>query len=48
MMDVILYPGLDRNLTTNQVGEFFSKFQNVKKEFGDGPQNHETFIMSLN
>ena len=46
--DEILYPWLDRNLTTKQVGELFSKFQDVNKEFGDGPQNHEAFVMSLN
>ncbi len=45
--DEILYPWLDKNLTTNQVGELFSKFQEVKKQFGDKPKEYEEFVQNL-
>ena len=45
--DEILYPWLDRNLTTNQIGELFSKFQDVKRQFGDGPKKYEEFVQNL-
>lgn len=45
--DEILYPWLDRNLTTRQVGEIFRKFQEVKEQFGDSPKIHEDFVCSI-
>jgi len=45
--DEILYPWMDRNLSTKQVGELFYKFDSVEKEFGDTPQKCEEFIRKL-
>jgi hemerythrin-like domain-containing protein len=45
--DEILYPWLDRNLSTNQIGELFSKFQDVKMQFGDEPKKYEEFVQNL-
>ena len=45
--DEILYPWLDRNLTINQVGELFSRFQEVEKEFGNEPKKHEEFVRNV-
>ncbi len=45
--DEILYPWQDRNLTTNQVGEMFSKFQQVRQQFCDKPAEYEEFVISV-
>ena len=45
--DEVLYPWIDRNLTTSQVGELFSRFSQVDREFGDEPRRHEAFIEKL-
>ncbi|MEK7309982.1 MAG: hemerythrin domain-containing protein [Planctomycetota bacterium] len=45
--DEILYPWMDRNLSTTQTGELFSKFNNSDKQFGDAPKNYEAFIARL-
>lgn len=45
--DEVLYPWIDRNLTTSQVGELFSRFSSIDKEFGDIPRVQETFIRQL-
>ncbi len=45
--DEILYPWLDRNLTTSQIGELFSKFNEVRKRFGDQHKKYENFIHDI-
>ena len=45
--DEILYPWMDRNLSTEQVGELFSKFHDVEKEFGGAPVKYKDFIQKL-
>lgn len=45
--DEILYPWMDRNLTTTQVGELFSRFDEVNTRFGDAPKTHEGFIKKI-
>ena len=45
--DEILYPWMDRNLSTRQVGELFSKFNAADEQMGFSPQKYETFIDSL-
>jgi hemerythrin-like domain-containing protein len=46
--DEVLYPYIDRGLTTSQVGEIFRRFEEVESELaGDIPQRYEQFITSL-
>ena len=45
--DEILYPWMDRNLSTNQVGQLYSKFNEIDIEYGDAPEKHRTFIETL-
>ncbi len=45
--DEILYPWADRNLSINQVGELFSKFNGKDEELGDTPKKYEEFINRL-
>lgn len=45
--DDVLYRWMDRNLTMTQVGELFSQFAEVDREFGDTPENHRRFIDQL-
>lgn len=45
--DEVLYPWMDRNLSVKQVGELFSKFIEIDKEFGDTPKKYEAFIKKL-
>ncbi len=45
--DEILYPWMDRNLSTSQVGELFSSFSRIDDEYGDAPERHLKFIESL-
>ncbi len=45
--DEVLYPWIDRNLTTSQVGGLFSKFSSIDKEFGDIPKTQKVFVEQL-
>jgi hemerythrin-like domain-containing protein len=45
--DDILYPWMDRNLSTTQVGKLYSSFSEVDKNFGDTPARYETYIGEL-
>ncbi len=45
--DEILYTWMDRNLSTNQVGSMFTKFNKVDEEFGDVPAKYEAFIVDM-
>ena len=42
--DEVLYPWLDRNISTSQVGALFTKFISIDETFGDVPRNQEAFI----
>lgn len=43
--DEILYPWIDRNLTTSQVGELFSKFADANQKAPAGtPEKYEAFV----
>ena len=33
--DEILFPWIDRNLSTKQVGQLYSKFNEIDQEYGD-------------
>jgi hemerythrin-like domain-containing protein len=45
--DEVLYPWMDRNLSTSQVGELYGKFAAIDAEFGDEPTRHERFVQRL-
>ncbi len=45
--DDILYPWMDRNITTTQVGKLFSSFQEVDKGFGDAPKRYVEYMIEL-
>ena len=46
--DEILFPYIDRGLTTSQVGEMFRRFQEAEgKEADDVPQRYERFIVDI-
>ena len=46
--DEILYPWIDRSLSTKQVGELFTKFNQTDKEVGEMvPEKYERFITRL-
>ena len=45
--DEILYPWMDREFSTTQIGELFSKFNGKDEEFGDTPESYEEFINKL-
>jgi hemerythrin-like domain-containing protein len=45
--DDILYPWMDRNITTTQVGQLFSSFHEVDESFGDAPTRYEEFVRTL-
>ncbi|MBW7997642.1 MAG: hypothetical protein FVQ81_13905 [Candidatus Glassbacteria bacterium] len=45
--DEILYPWMDRNLSTSQVGQLFSRFNEVDLAFGDTPEKYEKFVREL-
>jgi hemerythrin-like domain-containing protein len=42
--DDILYPWMDRNLSTTQIGELFSKFNETDEQIGYSPTKYEAFI----
>ncbi len=43
--DDILYPWMDRNFSTKQIGELFSKFNEIDEQMGDSPTKYEAFII---
>jgi len=46
--DEVLYPFIDRDLTTKQIGEMFSRFNEVEsKTSKDVPQKYLEFIVSI-
>ena len=45
--DEILYPWMDRNLSTSQVGELFAKFSEVDEKMGFSPDKYEQFVVKL-
>lgn len=45
--DEILYPWMDRSLSTKQIGQLYSKFNTIDEEFGDAPKKHRDFIGQL-
>lgn len=45
--DEILYPWLDRTLTTREVGELYARCAEVDRSFGEAPGEHERFAASL-
>ncbi len=46
--DTILYPWMDRTLTTRQVGELFARCMEVEARFGGQPAEYEAFVAALN
>ncbi len=45
--DEILYPWMDSNLSTRQIGELFTKFNEMDEQIGFSPTKYETFIDNL-
>jgi hemerythrin-like domain-containing protein len=45
--DEILYPWMDRCLSTRQVGELFSSFREVDERFEEDRRKYETFVFDL-
>jgi hemerythrin-like domain-containing protein len=45
--DEILYPWMDRNLSTRQVGEMFSKFREVDERFREAGERYESYVEKL-
>ena len=45
--DEILFPWMDRNLTTNQIGQLYTRFNEIDEEYGDSPTRHRIFIEEL-
>ncbi len=45
--DEILYPWMDRNLSTRQVGEIFSMFREVDGRFQEAQEKYESFVGKL-
>ncbi len=45
--DEILYPWMDRNLSTKQVGQLYSKFNEIDEEYGEAPKKHRHFTEEL-
>jgi hemerythrin-like domain-containing protein len=45
--DEILYPWMDRNLSTRQVGEIFSMFCEVDERFHEAQEKYESFVGKL-
>ena len=45
--DEVLYPWMDRNLAVSQVGELFSKFSTIDKEFAEEPARLVAYIGDL-
>ena len=45
--DEILYPWIDRNLSTRQVGEMFARFREVDERFQEAQEKFESFVGTL-
>lgn len=45
--DEILYPWMDRNLSTRQVGELFARFRAVDERFAEDRKKYESFVERL-
>ncbi|GAF82544.1 unnamed protein product, partial [marine sediment metagenome] len=45
--DEILFPWMDRKLTTNQIGQLYSRFNEIDTKYGDTPAKHRKFIVEL-
>ena len=45
--DEILYPWMDRTLSTRQIGELFAKFSEVDDQMGFAPGKYEKFVEAL-
>ncbi len=45
--DTILYPWMDRSLSTRQVGELYSACLEVERRFGPEPVAQEAFVLKL-
>jgi hemerythrin-like domain-containing protein len=45
--DEILYPWMDRTLSTRQIGELFTKFSEADNKMGFAPEKYEQFIAKL-
>ena len=45
--DEILYPWMDRNLSITQVGEIFSKFNEVDNKMVESARNYEAFVDNI-
>lgn len=45
--DEILYPWMDRNLSTRQVGEIYAKFEELDEQFAAAQENYESFVADL-
>jgi hemerythrin-like domain-containing protein len=45
--DEILFPWMDRNLSTQQVGKLYSKFSEIEENFGLKAEKHKVFIETL-
>jgi hemerythrin-like domain-containing protein len=45
--DEILYPWMDRNLSTRQVGEMFARFREVDERFQEAQEKFESFVGTL-
>ncbi len=42
--DEIMFPWMDKQLSTTQIGELFSKFNRAEEQIGLNPQKYEQFI----
>lgn len=45
--DEILYPWMDRNFSTRQVGEMYSRFQEVDERFREAREKYESIVANL-
>jgi hemerythrin-like domain-containing protein len=45
--DEILYPWMDRNLSTHQIGELFARFREVDDAFREARKRYEEFVDNL-
>ena len=45
--DEILFPWMDRNLTTTQIGELYSKFLEAEEQIGYSPDKYVAFVNNL-
>jgi hemerythrin-like domain-containing protein len=45
--DEILYPWMDRNLSTRQVGEIFARFREVDGRFREAQETYEAYVEKL-